>query len=72
MHSLTLLLNTVYTDTCYELINNLCGCCNYWEGLFSRGTAHAVLTTVDPWHEFKEAHVDYYRYISHIDEDNYD
>ena len=58
-------------NTWYELVNNLCGCCNYWEGLFSRG-AHRVLTFVDPWHEYKAAHIDYYRYISHINENDYE
>lgn len=58
-------------NTWYDLINSLCGCCNYWEGVFSRGT-HRVLAYVDPWHEWRESHNDYYRYISHINENDYE
>ena len=56
----------MHADTKYDLINSLTGVCNYWEGLFSRGSAHTVLTTVDPWREFKESHQDLYRYIAYI------
>ncbi len=59
-------------NTWYELVNNLCGCCNYWEGLFSRGNAYQVLTYVDPRHEWRECNKDYYRYISHINENDYE
>jgi hypothetical protein len=55
----------------YELINSACDCCSYWQGLFERG-AHRVLTTVDPWIEYRLSHEDYYRYISYINEDDYE
>jgi hypothetical protein len=58
-------------NTAYELVNNLAGCCNYWQGLFERG-AHRVLTTIDPWHERRAAIEDYLQYISYIDEDSYE
>lgn len=56
-------------NTAYELVNNLAGCCNYWEGLFNRG-AHRVLTMCDPWHERRESLKDYWQYLSHIDEND--
>jgi hypothetical protein len=31
-----------------------------------------VLGTVDPWWEYKAAHADYYQYISHINEEDYE
>jgi len=65
------LIQLMTSNTWYELVNNLCGCCNYWAGLFSRD-ATKVLTTVDPWLERRLALEDYYRYISHINEEDYE
>ena len=58
-----------HQDTVYDLVNSLTGCCNYWTGLFQRGSAHTVLTSVDPWHERKEAHLDLYRYLTYINDE---
>ena len=50
------------SNTCYELINTAHDLIKYWKRILAN--PEVVLSTVDPWREYRENHVDYYRYLA--------
>jgi hypothetical protein len=55
------------SNTCYELINTSTDLINYWQ---PRLTNKVLLQYVDPVHEYKENHLDLYRYIAWAEDYN--
>jgi hypothetical protein len=50
------------SNTCYELINTATELINFWtKRLYGEGV---LLQYVDPIYEYKENHIDLYRYIA--------
>ncbi len=55
------------SNTCYELINTSTDLINYWSRVLHN---KALLQYVDPLHEYKENHLDLYRYIAWAEDYN--
>ena len=55
------------SNTCYELINTSTDLMNDWS---KRLTNKALLQYVDPLYEYKENHLDLYRYIAWAEDYN--